>query len=196
MSTGSRPLRIAIDIDSTLHDYWPIFARVAKRRFGVELAYDCQRDWHVGVLRPEQSAAVVEETHSDENVLGAVPYENAVETVNAWAAAGHWIHITSHRAEAARDATATWLEQCGFVHHDLHCSYDKITRCVELEIDVLVDDSPVNIARAIEVGITPVTLLHPWNVDICEEEGVICASDWAGLSDLVSERVMGVTAGA
>ena len=30
-------------------------------------------------------------------------------------------------------------------YDDLHCSFDKVTRCVELGIDVLVDDSPVNI---------------------------------------------------
>ena len=36
----------------------------------------------------------------------------------------------------------------GMPYDDLHCSYDKVTRCVELGIDVLVDDSPVNLARA------------------------------------------------
>ena len=74
-------MRIGIDIDSTLHDYWPIFARIAKRRFGMDLAYEAQRDWNVNVLRPEQLATVVEESHSDENVLTAVPYAGAVETL-------------------------------------------------------------------------------------------------------------------
>ena len=40
-------------------------------------------------------------------------------------------------------------------YDDLHCSFDKVTRCVELGIDVLVDDSPVNIVRAREAGIVP-----------------------------------------
>jgi len=181
-------MRIGIDIDSTLHDYWPIFGRIAKRRFGMDLAYEAQRDWNVNVLRPEQLATVVEESHSDENVLTAIPYEGAVETLRAWADAGHWLHITTHRATGARNATARWLEEQGIPFDDLHCSFDKITRCVELEIDLLVDDSPINIARAIEVGITPATLLHPWNRDICEEEGVLAANDWAGLSTLLNER--------
>ena len=38
-------------------------------------------------------------------------------------------------------------------YDDLHCSFDKVTRCVELGIEVLVDDSPVNIAKAREQGI-------------------------------------------
>ena len=33
-----------------------------------------------------------------------------------------------------------------------YCSYDKITRCVELEIDVLIDDSPVNLAARVRSG--------------------------------------------
>jgi len=185
-----QPKKIAIDIDSTLHDYWPIFSRIAKRRFGIELAYESQRDWAVNLLRPEQSAVVIEESHSDENVLGAVPYENSVDAVNRWAKAGHWIHITSHRSVDAYDASARWLAQEGYVYDDLYCSYDKITRCVELGVDLLIDDSPVNIAKALEVGITPATLVHPWNRDICEEEGVLCAADWMGLSALLDQRLM------
>jgi hypothetical protein len=52
---------------------------------------------------------------------------------------------------------------------------------VELGIDVLVDDSPVNIQRAREEGIVPATLVHPWNRDLVEEEGVVGAEDWPEL---------------
>ena len=37
-------------------------------------------------------------------------------------------------------------------YDDLHCSFDKVPRCVELGIHVLVDDSPVNIAKARAAG--------------------------------------------
>ena len=63
--------------------------------------------------------------------------------------------------------TSEWLDQIGLPHDELYCSYDKIARCVEIEIDVLIDDSPVNLARAVEVGITAATLEHPWNRDVC-----------------------------
>ena len=66
-------------------------------------------------------------------------------------------------------------------YDDLHCSFDKVTRCAELEIDVLVDDSPVNIIRAREAGIVPATIIHPWNAELVEREGVIGARDWAEL---------------
>jgi uncharacterized protein len=177
----ARPVRIALDIDSTLHHYWDVLDAVARRRFGVALPYREQATWEIPLLRPEQLRAAVEETHREEHVLAAVPYPGAVETVRAWHAAGHFIHVTSHRSAAAHDVTARWLDRIALPYDDLHCSGDKIARARELGIDVLIDDSPVNLLRAIEAGMTAATLLHPWNEDLCEEEDVLCAPDWPGL---------------
>lgn len=178
-------LRIALDIDSTLHHYWDQFSTVVERRFGIDMPYENQRDWGIGNLRPEQVAVVVAETHSAEFVLTAEPYPGAIETVKRWVDEGHWIHITSHRADEAYDLTAQWLNEVGLPHDDLHCSFDKISRCVELGIDLLVDDSPVNIENALAVGIIPATLSHPWNEEICEADGVISAADWPTLAGLL-----------
>jgi uncharacterized HAD superfamily protein len=175
-------VRIAIDIDSTLHHYWDLFALLARRRFGVTLAYDEQVTWDVVQLRREQVAALVAESHQPEHVLGAAPYDGAVEAVAAWHEAGHFIHVTSHRPPEAHAATAAWLERIGLPWDDLHCSWDKIARCTEIDIDVLIDDSPQNILRAQEAGIVPATIGHPWNRELCREEGVICAADWPDLA--------------
>ena len=174
--------RIAIDIDSTLHHYWDLLDRIAQDRFGVELPYAEQRTWGITTLEHEQLVECIRETHTEENILGAEPYPDAVETVRDWHANGHWIHITSHRAEHTCDATARWLDQIGLPYDDLHTSHDKVGRCVELDIELLIDDSPENLARAIDNGIMVATISHPWNKDLCEEEDVICASDWPGLA--------------
>jgi len=173
--------RIALDIDSTLHHYWDLIDRIAQERYGVALPYADQRSWGITVLQREQLIACVEETHSEENILNAEPYPDAVETVRQWHSGGHWIHVTSHRAVGTRGPTAAWLDRIGMPYDDLHCSYDKLTRCVELGIDVLVDDSPANIAGARERGILAATIQHPWNERLVGEDGVILARDWAGL---------------
>jgi hypothetical protein len=75
---------------------------------------------------------------------------------------------------------------------DLHCSFDKVPRCVELGIDVLVDDSPVNISNARAEGIVAATIVHPWNEEIVAADDVIAAPDWKGLRtalDPVLERL-------
>ena len=184
-------MRIAIDIDSTLHHYWDLFALLARRRFGVTLVYDEQVTWDIMQLRREQVAALVAESHRPEHVLGAAPYDGAVETVAAWHDAGHFILVNSHRSTDARDATTRWLERIGLPFDDLHCSWDKVARCSEIDIDVLIDDSPQNILRAQEAGIVPVTIAHPWNRELCREEGVICAADWRELADRLAPVLSG-----
>src|SRR6476661_2702557 len=99
-------MRIAIDIDSTLHHYWDVLSDTAQRRFGIDLPYEEQIDWGVTRLRAEQSQVCVEETHSDAAILAGRPYPGAVEAVNAWHEAGHFIHITSHRRVACQKATS------------------------------------------------------------------------------------------
>ena len=176
-------MRIAVDIDSTLHHYWDQLSAIARRRFGVELAYEQQLTWGIAVLEPEQVHECVTETHTPEHVLAAVPYPGAVETIRGWHEAGHFIQITSHRSRRAHEATARWLEQIGLPHDELYCSWDKISRCREIGIDLLIDDSPVNLARAAEAGIRPATIEHPWNRELCEREGFVCARDWPTLAD-------------
>jgi uncharacterized HAD superfamily protein len=191
----TRDVRIAIDIDSTLHHYWDQLAAVAKRRFGVVLPYEEQESWNVQLLKPEQLRCCVEETHKPQHVLAAEPYAGAVEAIAAWHEQGHFIHITSHRAADAHDHTATWLERIGLPHHELYCSYDKIARCQEIAIDVLIDDSPVNLTRAIDAGIVAATLEHPWNREVCETEDVVCAKDWPGLAEALGPVLRGIPAG-
>jgi uncharacterized protein len=184
-------MRIAIDIDSTLHHYWDVLSEISMRRFGVELPYDEQFTWGITRLRPDQLELCIRESHSDELILAGRPYPGAIQTVRRWSAEGHFVHITSHRDGACAAATAQWLQRVGVPHDDLRCSYDKMARCVELGIDVLIDDSPANIAAAIDHDIAPATIAHPWNRDICEVEDVIAAADWDELSRLLDPLLRG-----
>lgn len=173
--------KIAVDIDSTLHDYWDLLATVARTRFGVDLPYEAQLGWGIAALDGDQLAQCIAETHSEENVLAAEPYPDAVDTLREWHHAGHWIHITSHRAIGAAGATRAWLERIGAPYDDLHCSYDKIRRCAELRIDVLIDDSPLNIVSAVERGMLAATVTHPWNAELVRNGTAIGAGDWLEL---------------
>lgn len=184
-------MRIAIDIDSTLHHYWDVLSDAAQRRFGIDLPYEEQFDWGITRLKPEQLRCVIDETHADEAILAGRPYPGAVEAVNAWHEAGHFIHITSHRAERAHPATERWLDAIGLKYDELYCSDDKVTRCVAINIDLLIDDSPKNIEKALERGIRCATIHHPWNADVCEIEDVMCAEDWARLTTKLAPLLSG-----
>jgi 5'(3')-deoxyribonucleotidase len=184
-------MRIAIDVDSTLHHYWDVLSEVSVRRFGIELPYDEQFTWGITRLRPEQLEICIEESHSDERILAGTPYPGAVQAVRRWHEQGHFVHITSHRALDRKDATEAWLRRIELPFDDLHCSYDKVSRCAELEIDLLIDDGPMNLSAALERGILAATIGHPWNRDVCEEEDIVCAQDWIELEALL-EPVLGM----
>lgn len=179
-------MRIAIDVDSTLHHYWDVLSEISLRRFGIELPYEEQFTWGITRLRPDQLELCIEESHSDELILAGRPYPEAVDTVRTWSEQGHFIHITSHRSSACASATARWLADLGLPCDELCCSYDKVARCVELDIDLLIDDSPLNISAAIEHGIATATILHPWNAELCEVEDVIAAHEWHELACLLA----------
>jgi hypothetical protein len=184
--------KIALDIDSTIHHYWDLLQRVVRERYGIDLPYEEQRDWGITAIERDAVIHCVEETHSDENIAAGVPYPGAVETVRAWHERGHWIHVTSHRRGSAARATAAWLESIGMPFDELYCSFDKVRRCIEIGVDVLIDDSPVNIARATDAGMVAATIVHPWNEDLVGRDGVIGARDWAELRrrlDPVLERI-------
>jgi uncharacterized protein len=184
-------MRIAIDIDSTLHHYWDVLSEVSVRRFGVALPYEEQFSWGITRLRPEQLQLCIEESHSDERILGGRPYPGAVDVVRGWHDAGHFVHICSHRPLDRRAATGAWLQSIGLPFDDLHVSFDKVARCVELDIDLLIDDSPDSLLAAIEHGILAATIAHPWNVDVREEEDVISAGDWTELARLLEPVLIG-----
>ena len=176
-------MRIAIDIDSTLHHYWNVLSDAALRRFGIDLPYEEQLDWGITRLRPDQLRLCIEETHCDAVILAGEPYPDAVDTVRRWHDDGHFIHVTSHRDSAARDATEAWLRRIDVPFDELHCSFDKVGRCIEIGIDLLIDDSPHNLTRAIEHGLTVATISHPWNRDLCDIEDVICGANWRELAE-------------
>ena len=185
-------MRIAVDIDSTLHHYWDTLAAVAKKRFGVDLPYERQTIWDIDALRPEQVQAVVDETHRPKHIAAAEPYPGAVETINAWHDAGHSIHVMSHRREDAYDATKQWLDGIGLHYDELYCLRDKVSHAIETGIDVLIDDKPADLLRAVEAGMTAATLLHPWNTELCAEEDIVCAPDWPALRRKLADT-LGVT---
>ena len=175
-------MRIAIDIDSTLHDHWPLVAAAAERRFGVALPYEEQLPWAERSLTDAQLLACIEDTHTDDAIAGARPYPHAVEVVNGWRDAGHEIHIATHRAENSTAATRRWLDDIGLRYDALWCGADKVAHLRAARVDLLIDDSPQTLLRAVDAGMLAATLRHPWNRAVWHAPEVVSASDWPGLA--------------
>jgi uncharacterized protein len=175
-------VRIAIDIDSTLHDHWPLVAAAALRRYGLELPYEEQVPATTRRLTEAQLRACIADTHTDAAIAGARPYPGAVRTVNAWSDAGHEIHVMSHRPDRSLLATGRWLDAIGLRRHGLHTAADKVADARRLGAGLLVDDLPATLLRARDAGLLAATLRHPWNAHLCERPDIVCAADWPELA--------------
>ena len=176
-------MNIAIDIDSTLHHYWDQLSDAAAAPLRHRAAL--RGPGHVGdhAAAPRAGARLRPgDPHRGARARRRALPRRGRGGARAGTRPGHFIHITSHRAAASHDATERWLRAIGLPFDELYCSYDKVARCREIGIDVLIDDSPVNLERALEAGITAATLLHPWNRELCETEDVICGDDWDELA--------------
>jgi uncharacterized HAD superfamily protein len=182
---------VAIDVDSTLHDYWQQFSAAAMALHGVDLPYAAQQAWRVDALTPQQLSEVVAQTHEDERIAEAVAYDGAAEAIQAWKAAGHEILITTHRRPEAHDATAQWLAEQGIPFDQLRCGWEKVEHCRAVGVGLLIDDSPDNLIRALAVDIAVATIRHPWNADVIAEcPEVVHGEDWADLAYTLGETVL------
>ncbi len=175
---------VAIDVDSTLHDYWEQFSTAAYELHGVDLPYERQLAWRVDALSPEQVRQVVEATHADALIEAAIAYEGAAAAIQRWKGQGHEILITTHRRPEAHDVTAKWLHEQGIPFDGLRCGWKKVDHCSDVGVALLIDDAPENLEGALSRGIAVATIRHPWNRDLLEARPEIThGDDWAVLAE-------------
>ena len=122
--------KIALDIDSTLHHYWDLIDRISQERFGIELPYEDQTSWESRCSSATSWSPAWRRATGPRTSSPAEPYPGAVETVRPGARGP----LDPRDEPPARSARATaplaeWLERIGMPYDDLHCSFDKVTRC-------------------------------------------------------------------
>ena len=109
-----------------------------------------------------QFFAAISHIHFNQNSSAYQPYPEAKAFLSALRTAGYHITIASHRLPATRSQTEQWLKRHGLVYDALHLSFDK-TVLFNMFTDVVVDDAPHILEKAVENGATGTGLLFPWN---------------------------------
>jgi hypothetical protein len=100
--------------------------------------------------------------HQNQDSDGYLPYPEARGFLSTLSENGYHITIASHRSPVYRKQTERWLEKHGLVYDELHLSYHK-TRLFDMFTNVVVDDAPQVLEKAVESGATGTGLLFPWN---------------------------------
>jgi hypothetical protein len=91
-----------------------------------------------------------------------LPYPEAKDFLINIKENGYHITIASHRSPDYRKQTEKWLGKHGLVYDELHLSFQK-TQLFTESTDVVVDDSPKVLEKAVENGVMALGLLFPWN---------------------------------
>lgn len=102
---------------------------------------------------------VLKKIHMDQEKYA--PFPESRHFLGALKQRGFYLVIASHRSKDTFGPTVHWLKKYHLSFDEIHLSYDKSSLFAGSL--ALVDDSPVNLDRAVEAGILGTGLRYPWN---------------------------------
>jgi hypothetical protein len=153
-----------IDIDNTLWQFCDAFyIELAKinKKFPTPDAWTNWEIWE-GYCSKHEFYGAVNTVHSNQDSDKYLPYPEAKDFLASLRGNGYQITIASHRSPDHREPTERWLNKHGLVYDNLHLSFHK-TNLFNMFTDVVVDDAPQVLVRAMESGAKATGLLFPWN---------------------------------
>lgn len=153
-----------IDIDNTLWQFCDALYDELKKVNKFFPTIDNWSHWDLweGYCSKHDFFKAIETIHFDQDNDRYQPYPEARNLLLTLRENDYHITIASHRSADCRRQTERWLEKHGLVYDVLHLSYHK-TRLFNMSTDIVVDDYPQVLERAVESGARATGLLFPWN---------------------------------
>ena len=156
-----RRRRIIVDIDNTLWHLAPELWEALKK-VNPEMPPPAEWDSRKSIERfmpIKEFFRVLKDIHMRQEIY--LPFPDAEYFLQGLKERGFYIVIASHRSPDTYEPTLNWMKKHRLAHDQIHLSYDKSV--LFSDSLALVDDSPVNLSKALETGILGTGLLFPWN---------------------------------
>lgn len=168
---------IGIDIDDTIAQFQLGFLKYHNEHYGTEMTpedvYTYGYDKVFGEPMEEMVRRVLE-YYADPSFDDITPVPGSQEVLSEWVKEHQLIIITA-RPDVLVKQTNNWIEkyfpfefkeviftgQFGSNHKGKKLK--KSDLCLELGIDVMIEDSPMHAENIANIGIPSVLLDHPWN---------------------------------
>jgi len=152
-----------IDIDNTLWQFCDVFYEELRK---INSTFPTPDEWTAfdiweGYCSEADFFNAIHRIHVQQDSTAYQPYPEAGGFLSTLKEKGFYLIIASHRSPDTRNQTERWLARHGLVYDELHLSYDKTI--LFTRTDVVVDDSPYNLEKALETGVLGTGLLFPWN---------------------------------
>jgi 5' nucleotidase, deoxy (Pyrimidine), cytosolic type C protein (NT5C) len=169
--------RAIIDIDNTLWQFCDVFYEELKK---INENFPAPEHWShwdfwEGYCTMQEFYGAVGAIHLRQDSDDFNPYPEARGFLSALKQNGYHITIASHRSREFMTQTENWLKRHGLVYDDIDLSHDKI-RLFDTFTNVVVDDSPGVLEKALESGALATGLLFPWNRDYRDKGFRLCGN--------------------
>jgi len=152
-----------IDIDNTLWQFCDVFYLEMKKinkNFPAPDLWSSSNFWEEYCSESEFMASI-NLIHHNQDSEQYRPYPEARNFLSALKEHGFYTILASHRLDNTRNPTENWLKRHRLPYDELHLSFDK--SILFNRADVVVDDIPVTLKKAVECGALGTGLLFPWN---------------------------------
>jgi len=153
-----------VDIDNTLWHFCDFLYERLKKINETMPPPDYWIDWDFweDYCSKEEFIRAIQDIQLNQDDERHLPYPEARDFLATLREHNFHIVIASHRTPASREQTHGWLVQHGLAFDEVHLSYDK-TVLFDQSCDIVVDDSPHVLEKAVEKGIMAAGLRFPWN---------------------------------
>ncbi|MBU4371657.1 MAG: hypothetical protein L6300_12890 [Syntrophaceae bacterium] len=154
-----------IDIDNTLWQFSDAFYLELKKFNNNFPTPDqwCTYDIWEGYCSVEDFITAINTIHHNQDNDKYHPYPESQGFLSSLKEHGFHIILASHRMKEMRQPTERWLARHRLPYDELHLSLDKTV--LFPKADIVVDDSPLTLEKAIESGALGAGLSFPWNRD-------------------------------
>jgi hypothetical protein len=152
-----------IDIDNTLWQFSDAFYLELKRingNFPTPDQWSNYNFWE-GYCSDADFFAAINTIHHNQDSDRYLPYPESREFLSSLKENGFQVIIASHRTPETREQTEKWLARHRLPHDELHLSQDKTV--LFPGADIVVDDAPPTLEKAIQSGAVGAGLLFSWN---------------------------------
>jgi hypothetical protein len=153
-----------IDIDNTLWQFCDAFYEELKK---VNKNFPTPDQWTHWDLWERYCSkddfwGAINTIHFNQDSDKYFPYPEAKAFLSILKEKGYHITIASDRSPDYRKQTERWLEKHGLLYDDLLLTFHK-AKLFDMFTNVVVDDSPQVLKRAVESGAMATGLVFPWN---------------------------------
>jgi len=188
-------MRIGIDMDGVMCDFNAGWMRLHADEFGSELHPEMVTGWNglhelAGFADMEAFWRWAQGRDDRPSIFRHLePFPGALETMTAFAAAGHQLVVLTAKPDWAIPDTLGWLADHAVPTREIHIRYDKHA----IDCDVYLDDAPNVLADLVRHRPDALILrmVQPWNRPVSRTVDV---RDWPSVAAAVDEHQATVSA--